>query len=668
MPLASGSSQETVSENIRRLRDEGYDEKQAAAIAYSKARGDDGDVRKGAGFMIVSSGGNVLFLRRSATAPDFPGHWDFPGGGREDGETAIETAAREAREEIGSVPDGAPVVHTRTLSPTPPVGVRGAGAPPVIPVRDGAPVAPTPEPSYAAPVDFATFLLKVDDEFVPDLNDEHDGFAWAAPGAAPGPLHPGCAVAIARLAMDEVGVANAIADGRLASPQVYENVHLWAMRISGTGVSYRPKHDEFVFRKPEDWLTPEAVARCNGLPVIYKHPKTNILNAEEFANRIAGTIILPYVAGDELWGIAKIFDDELNQTMEGLSTSPGVNFKDFSVNARLALENGEKVLIEGKPSLLDHVAICDLGVWDKGGEPTGIRSEARKDSAMADHDDKAKDDSKRDDTKRDDARHDADAGHTLKNTIADAMKPFMDAVGSMMDSFGKRMDAFEKKEESKADAAKKDARDDAKKDASEEEKEGEPEKAVADKSKKDARKDARKDDEKEEEKEEAKADARKDDADDLRKRIEQVAGMIPKAIGDADYTAVVDAQSRADDVFALFGERAPRPLSGENAVGYERRVAKMLKAHSPTWKGVELDTAFADDASFGVVRDQIYKEAAVAAKSPNNVPDGELRMRERRDGGHVIREFYGSPRAWMDPMAGAVKMKATGQFNVGRPN
>lgn len=40
MPLASGSSEETISSNIAKLIGEGYDPDQAAAIAYSHARGD----------------------------------------------------------------------------------------------------------------------------------------------------------------------------------------------------------------------------------------------------------------------------------------------------------------------------------------------------------------------------------------------------------------------------------------------------------------------------------------------------------------------------------------------------------------------------------------------------------------------------------------------------
>lgn len=38
MPLVKGKTQKSVSENIRRLSHEGYDPKQAAAIAYSTAR------------------------------------------------------------------------------------------------------------------------------------------------------------------------------------------------------------------------------------------------------------------------------------------------------------------------------------------------------------------------------------------------------------------------------------------------------------------------------------------------------------------------------------------------------------------------------------------------------------------------------------------------------
>lgn len=43
----------------------------------------------------------VCILRDDIPGIPFPGHWDFPGGGREPGETPYETAARETCEELG---------------------------------------------------------------------------------------------------------------------------------------------------------------------------------------------------------------------------------------------------------------------------------------------------------------------------------------------------------------------------------------------------------------------------------------------------------------------------------------------------------------------------------------------------------------------------------------
>lgn len=644
---------------------------------------------KAAGLLFISPKGNALFLRRTATANDCPSCWDFPGGGQEGTESAEQTAVREAKEEIGFLPDGVRKLHTRTKSSTTTLGVADPGAPAVsFPVSAGAPaaspVAPSLQPQPAMPpdIDFSTFRQYVDEEFTPTLNDEHDGFAWAPIPTPPQPLHPGCRIALERIGMNELDVARAIADGRLTSPQQYENIWLFAIRITGTSASYRPKLDEFVHRSPENYLNEEFLARCNGLPIILRHPDTAILNSEEFQKRIVGTVFLPYIAGDEVWAVTKIYVDGAAQIMQeqDLSTSPGVNFADFTVNARLTLEDGKKVLIEGDPSLIDHVAICELGVWDKGGDPSGIRSEAREDSAMTAEEQAAADKAKKDaaeaeeKAKKDAAeaeekkakadaaekeRTDADAGSALDKTlshIADSVKAMTDAVGNL----GKRMDAIEGTGKEKAPPFK---ADDAEKEK--EEKEKAEEKTKADKAKKDA-------DDKEKEKEKAMADSV-----DITKRIAEVEKAVKEhgsrivQISDDDHQLLADAWSRADSIFSALGKQTPRAMPGETASGYERRTARLLKEHSPTWQKADVNKAFADDASFGIVRDQIFSEAMQTARNPVNVPAGQLRMIERKQDGHTIREFVGDPRSWMNPMAGPVQLRGEGNWlhaNLGKSN
>lgn len=320
---------------------------------------------------MIVVGETALFLRRGNGA-DHPNEWCIPGGQLHEGETAEAGAIRETFEETGfDLKEHDLKPWTRTLAPKETILEQAVVA---------VPANPDEAPAPSEDVDFTTFIVKVNRQSSPTLAlDEHDGWAWAPITAPPLPLHPGVQVALDRFSMDELGVARAIADGRLTSPQRYENVWLFAIRITGTGVSYRHARQEYVWRDPSIYINEEFLARCNGLSVIWEHPEKSLLNDKEFKDRAIGSVLLPYIPADkpdEVWGIAKIYDTEAALEMRDnkVSTSPAVNFADPSVNDRVTLEDGKIMLIEGKPSLLDHIAICNNGVWDKGGDPTGVES------------------------------------------------------------------------------------------------------------------------------------------------------------------------------------------------------------------------------------------------------------------------------------------------------
>lgn len=177
----------------------------------------------------------------------------------------------------------------------------------------------------------------------------------------------------------EFETARAIARGRLPSPQRVENSALFDMRVTGTGLAFRNGLNEYVWRDPSIYLNDEFLARCNGLPVVWEHPGSGVLDSSEFARRVIGAVVYPYLKGAEVWAVARIFDrDAIRALAEGgMSTSPAVVFHDPKTNSSTTLDDGRKLLIEGEPSLIDHLAICEEGVWDKGRAPDGVRVDAR---------------------------------------------------------------------------------------------------------------------------------------------------------------------------------------------------------------------------------------------------------------------------------------------------
>ena len=554
---------------------------------------------KAAGLLLIADG-RVLLLKRNNTS-SAPGFWAFPGGHVEPGETLIEAACRECREETGWTPTGNPKPFDRS----------NAGHP---------------------AVDFTTFVLGCQ-QFIPQLNDEHTEYAWCAIGDYPAPLHPGVAASLKLLDLTELKVAEGVRDGVYPSPSRYENVTLFNIRISGTGVSYRDGIKEFVYRPPEQYLTEDFLKRCYGLPVIVEHPDKAVMDSNEFENRIVGTIILPFIRGDEVWGIAKIYDDAAVKMLSEnqLSTSPTVFFRTPAVNSQLDLGDGQTLLIERNPSLVDHVAICEQGVWDKMGAPKGVEltnGVENMDDMTAE--DKAKKDAEEKMMMEDKAKKDSD-GLTAKtaevkpimdsvpeeNTSVEAPKPEgddkLDRMLAMVDSMCKRMDSIEARYKSDATIEDKDKR-------------------VP-------------------EKEEPPVVNNEEDkfmSDEIaRKEIEELKKKLPKEMTTEEEEKYADEQAKADAVYHLASQRAPRWHNGETLRAYMVRLAGKVKHHSEDWKAVDLGKL--DPTSFNVAQRMIYADAQKALRSPASAPHGTLRQIIRKGpGNRDIFEFVGDPAAWMD--------------------
>jgi len=558
------------------------------------------ELKRAAGVMFVS--GNQILLTKRSLSCDYPGTWAFPAGGLEAGESPEEAARRECREELKyECSDLTQLSYS----------------------NDGH-------------NEFTTFVSRVE-QFTPTLNSESDAFMWVDFGAYPANLHPGVQDLLGNnhlqannsqnsADISELDVARSIASGDLPSPQIYSNMALFAIRVTGTGIAYRSLDQEYVLRLPENYLTKEFLARCNGVPVIMLHPKKRTLDSKEFKKRIVGSIMLPYIKGDEVWAIARIYDADAVEIMSDpdfkVSTSPTVVFRE-GANGMLQLADGTPFLIEGKPGLIDHVAVCELGVWDKGGAAAGVISDsANGESIMTEEELKAKADAEakeaEDKKKADEAKVKADAEQPAwARSLADSVA----AMGARMDSMEEARKG-DKKADKKADGEELPA----------------PTMTAADK----------KADEKAEEANK-KADAAMSENQALKKRLEMLEGNLPRDTQAADYGLFATAQARADSVYSALGQRAPAPMSGETLLSYKKRLARPLQKHSGAWKDIEL-TPELPEAVLAMAEETIYADAMVSAHTVD-AGSAELRPIIRTDAtGRQITEYAGhSPRSWMAP-------------------
>lgn len=89
------------------------------------------------------------------------GTWGLVGGTNNENETAWQGLQREISEEIGSMPDIIKTIPLETFV------------------------------SNDTVFNFHTYLCIIENEFMPVLSDEHQGWAWCTVDGAPKPLHQG---------------------------------------------------------------------------------------------------------------------------------------------------------------------------------------------------------------------------------------------------------------------------------------------------------------------------------------------------------------------------------------------------------------------------------------------------------------------------------------------
>ena len=247
-----------------------------------------------AGVAVRAPDGDLLFLRRAATAADHPGEWAFPGGSVEAEDATTEaTARRELREETGYTAAG-PVIsaHATDL--------------------------------------FETFLHDAPGKFEPRMDGENSEWCWAPAASPPMPLHPGVAACLRvlrpLLASDE-SVRQFDRDGRLkvadaniskacVNPYYGREIPNWR------ALGLDPDRVYKLFRDPVE-LAKAAPTFCN-LPLLSEHvPITAAEHPHELVVGTTGSDIRfdhPYLHGSLAIWPQDAIDDVVEDVKRELSS------------------------------------------------------------------------------------------------------------------------------------------------------------------------------------------------------------------------------------------------------------------------------------------------------------------------------------------------------------
>ncbi len=185
-------------------------------------------------------GGEILLLKRADNAGDYPGHWCFPGGRIEEGETPEQAARRESMEEIGYTPNG----EVRQVVE-----------------YDG----------------FVTFSHSCE-KFQPVLDSEHSGYVWAHPERLPDPIHPGVVFALkSNAAMDESARQMDVFGWMTIEDNPISKVGVFPYLGSQIGAP-NPTQIYMVYRPESELNNPETIESFKLTPFINEHPKALLGN------------------------------------------------------------------------------------------------------------------------------------------------------------------------------------------------------------------------------------------------------------------------------------------------------------------------------------------------------------------------------------------------------
>lgn len=129
----------------------------------------------------------------------------------------------------------------------------------------------------------------------------------------------------------------------------------------------------------------------------------------------------------------------------------------------------------------------------------------------------------------------------------------------------------------------------------------------------------------------------------MRDQVNSLVRAQPARRSQGSADAYADAQSKFDVAYVTVGARADAPMSGEDIVAYNIRLARGLQKFSPKWKSAELAHIARDASTFQIALDGIRSDAVQYGLNPPDLKPFEHKMiTKAMDTGHIMRTFVGN--------------------------